>query len=297
MKIGVVYPQTEYPADPLAIRDFAQTVEELGFSHILAYDHVLGANPDRPGGWKPAFPYTYQSAFMSPLLLFSFMAAVTHKLGFITGILILPQRETALVAKQAASLDVLCQGRLRLGVGIGWNAVEYTALNQDFQTRGRRIEEQVTLLRDLWTQPLVKFSGNWHYIPDAGLNPMPVQQPIPVWFGGHAPAVLRRVARMGDGWIPNYRRVADAQASLDTLSRFLEEAGRSWQQVGLETRLVYGQGNPDTWRTIVAEWQQAGATHMSFNTMRAGFNQPQDHLSALQRFAEEIDLQSQSMQV
>lgn len=294
MKIGVVYPQTEFPADPLAIRDYAQTVEELGFSHILAYDHVLGANPNRPG-WKPAFPYTYQSSFMSPLLLFSFMAAVTQKLGFITGILILPQRETALVAKQAASLDVLCQGRLRLGVGIGWNEIEFTALNQDFHTRGRRIEEQVTLLRDLWTQPLVEFTGNWHHIPDAGLNPMPVQQPIPVWFGGHAPAVLRRVARMGDGWIPDYRRVADAHASLDTLSRLLEEAGRSWQQVGLETRLVYGQGNPDSWRTIVTEWQEAGATHMSFNTMRAGFNQLQDHLSALRRFAEEIDLQSHSM--
>lgn len=297
MKIGVVYPQTEYPADPLAIRDFAQTVEELGFSHILAYDHVLGANPDRPGGWKPAFPYTYQSAFMSPLLLFSFMAAVTNRLGFITGILILPQRETALVAKQAASLDVLCQGRLRLGVGIGWNEVEFEALNQDFHTRGQRIEEQVALLRDLWTQPLVNFSGKWHNIQDAGLNPMPVQRPIPIWFGGHATAVLKRVACLGDGWIPNYRRVADAQASLDALDRYLDKAGRSRKQIGLEIRLVYGQGSPDVWQMIVTEWQLAGATHMSFNTMRAGFNQPQDHLAALRRFAEEIGLQPQSKQV
>ncbi|MBX7251491.1 MAG: LLM class F420-dependent oxidoreductase, partial [Candidatus Promineofilum sp.] len=200
MHIGLVYPQTEYPADPAAVRDYAQTAEALGFSHILAYDHVLGANPDRPGGWTG--PYTYQTPFMEPFVLFSHMAAVTTHLGFATGILILPQRETALVAKQAATLDVLCGGRLRLGIGTGWNEVEYVALGQDFHTRGRRQEEQIEVLRALWTQELVTFKGRWHDIPDAGLNPLPVQRPIPLWFGGHADVVLRRLARLGDGWMP-----------------------------------------------------------------------------------------------
>ena len=195
MKMGVVFPQTEFPPDPIAIRDYAQTVEGLGFTHLLVYEHVLGANPERPGGWQG--PYTHQHPFYEPFVLFSYLAALTQRLEFVTGILILPQRQTALVAKQAATLDVLCGGRLRLGIGIGWNAVEYTALGENFRNRGRRIEEQVALLRQLWTQPLVNFEGKWHQVPDAGLNPLPVQQPIPLWFGGQAEEVLRRTARLG----------------------------------------------------------------------------------------------------
>lgn len=164
MEFGVVFPQTEFGNDPAAVKAYAQTAESLGFSHILAYDHVLGANPDRPGGWRG--PYTFRSPFHEILMLFSFMAAVTERIRFVTGILILPQRETALVAKQTATLDVLSGGRLRLGVGLGWNEVEYIALNQNFRTRGRRVEEQVELLRRLWTEPLVTFEGRWHTIPD-----------------------------------------------------------------------------------------------------------------------------------
>ncbi len=225
MKIGVVYPQTEYSTDPGAIRDFAQTAEELGFTHILTYDHILGANPDRPGVWRG--PYTLEDTFMSPFLLFTYMAAFTSQIEFVTGIIILPQRETALVAKQAAVLDVLSGGRLKLGIGTGWNAVEYTALKQDFHTRGRRVEEQIALLRELWTKPLVNFEGEWHSIPDAGLNPLPVQRPIPIWLGGHADAVLQRVARMGDGWIPFHRKPADARPILETLDGYLAAADRS----------------------------------------------------------------------
>ena len=195
MKIGLVYPQTEFGSDPAAIRDYAQLAEELGFSHILAYDHVLGANPDRPGGL--AGPYTFRHPFIEPVALFSYMAAFTERIQFTTGIVILPQRQTALFAKQAATLDVLSKGRLRVGVGLGWNEVEYIALNEDFHTRGQRIEEQVAVLRQLWTQPLVNFSGRWHTIPDAGLNPLPLQQPIPLWFGGTAPAALRRARPPG----------------------------------------------------------------------------------------------------
>ena len=180
MKIGLVFPQTEYGNDPAALGDYAQTAEALGYSHLLAYDHVLGANPDRPGGFSG--PYTYRTPFLEPFVLFAYMAGLTRNLEFCTAILILPQRQTALVAKQAATLDRLCHGRLRLGVGLGWNPVEYHALGKDFHTRGRRFEEQVELLRRLWTEPLVTFEGRWERVDDAGLNPLPVQQPIPLWF-------------------------------------------------------------------------------------------------------------------
>src|SRR5512137_2052178 len=206
MQIGLVFPQTEIGNDPAAIRDYAQTAEGLGFSHLLAYEHVLGANPQRPGGWSG--PYTYQTPFHEVFVLFGYLAALTQRLELVSGILILPQRQTVLAAKQAASLDVLSGGRLRLGVGLGWNEVEYAALNENFHNRGRRIEEQVALLRRLWTEPLVTFNGEWHTIPDAGLNPLPVQQPIPVWFGGSAEAALERIARLADGWIINQRSAA-----------------------------------------------------------------------------------------
>jgi len=286
MKIGLVFPQTEFGNDPAAIRDYAQTAEGLGFTHILAYDHVLGANPNRPGGWKG--PYTHESAFHEPFVLFSFMAAVTQKIEFTTGIIILPQRQTALVAKQAATLDVLSNGRLRLGVGLGWNEVEYTALNENFHTRGKRLEEQVTLLRQLWTQPLVNFSSRWHTIPDAGLKPLPVQQPIPIWFGGTADAALKRMARLADGWMLNYRAVADARPALEALHRYLVEAGRERESFGLEPRLPYGDGNPDVWLKMIEDWKALGATHLSFNTMGKGFETPQAHMAAIQKFAEVI---------
>jgi probable F420-dependent oxidoreductase len=283
LKIGLVYPQTEFGSDPAAIREYAQTAEGLGFTHILAYDHVLGANPDRPGGWGG--PYTYKHPFQSPLLLFTFMAAVTRDLEFTTGIIILPQRQTALFAKQAATLDILSGGRLRLGIGIGWNEVEYQALDQNFHNRGKRVEEQVQLLRRLWQEPLVCFEGHWHQIPDAGLNPLPVQRPIPIWFGGHAEPVLRRVAEMGDGWMPNYRRVQDARSALETIWGYLEATGRERSELGLEPRLSYGEGNPDKWLKIIEEWEQVGATHLSFNTMGSGFETPQEHLAAVRIFS------------
>jgi probable F420-dependent oxidoreductase len=282
MQIGLIFPQTEFGSDPIAIRDYAQTAEALGFSHIVAYDHVLGANPERPG-WQG--PYTYRSPFMEPLVLFSFMAGVTTRLGFFTGILILPQRQTALVAKQAATLDNLCAGRLRLGVGVGWNEVEYTALNQNFQDRGRRIEEQVLVLRQLWTQELVDFTGNWHTIPDAGINPLPIQRPIPIWFGGHSEQVLRRAAHLGDGWVPSYRTSAEAVPSLNRLKYHLEKTGRDSGLFGIEGRLAYGDGNRAYWTSEQSAWKSAGATHLSLNSMNAGFQTPNDHISAIIEFA------------
>jgi len=283
MKIGVTFPQTEIGNDPSAIRDYAQTAEGLGFSHVLVYDHVLGANPDRPGGWSG--PYTYQTPFHEVFVLLGYLAGITHTLGLTTGVVILPQRQTALVAKQAASLDVLSGGRLRLGVGLGWNEVEYTALNENFHNRGKRIEEQVALLRRLWTEPLVDFKGTWHSVPDAGLNPLPVQRPIPLWFGGGAGAALRRIARLADGWINLGRSAADARPALALLDQFLEEAGRTRRDFGLEARLSFGKGDPKAWEAAVREWQTEGATHLSFNTMGSGFKTPQEHIQAIQKIA------------
>lgn len=288
MQIGAVFPQTEYGSDPAAIRDYAQTAEGLGFSHILAYDHVVGANPDRPGGWKG--PYTYLTPFHEPFVLFAYMAGVTQTIGFTPGIIILPQRQTVLVAKQAATLDVLSGGRLRLGVGLGWNEVEYIALGEDFHNRGRRMEEQVAVMRELWTKPLVNFSGRWHTIPDAGINPIPVQRPIPVWFGGHAEPALRRIARLADGWMPNYRSAAEARPAVDQLERFLEQAGRVRDSLGLEARLPYGDGDPAAWEKLIQDWTDLGATHFTINTMGAGFDTPGDHLDALRKFATSVGI-------
>jgi probable F420-dependent oxidoreductase len=283
VNIGVVYPQTEFGNDPVAIRDYAQSAEGMGFSHILAYDHVLGANPLRPEGWKG--PYTYKSAFQEIFILFSYMAACTTKIKFASGVIILPQRQTALVAKQAASLDLLSGGRLRLGVGLGWNSVEYVALGQDFHTRGRRIEEQVELMRQLWSQPLVTFDGNWHKIPDAGINPLPVQRPIPIWFGGRAKPALRRAARLGDGWISNHSNANQAKESIDLIFHHLDIIGHQRSTFGIEAILPYGSGDRDIWESHIQGWLEVGATHFSFNTMGRGFDTPSKHLAALQKFA------------
>ena len=286
LQIGVVFPQIEFPSDPTAVRDYTQTAEELGYSHILAYDHILGANPDRPGGWKG--PYTYQDPFLEPFVLFSFMAGMTKRIAFASGIIILPQRETAVVAKQAATLDVLSNGRFRLGVGIGWNKVEYVALNQDFHTRGKRIEEQIEVMQQLWHEELITYNGRWHHIPDAGLNPLPLNKHVPLWFGGHADAVLQRAAKWGDGWFPNYRQPNQAKPEIEKLMGYAESNGRSPQEIGIEARITYGDGNPDQWHDLVAGWQAVGATHITLNTMSCGFDTPAKHIAAIRHFASEI---------
>lgn len=288
MHVGVVFPQTEMIADPVIIRDYAQTVESLGYHHILAYDHVLGANPNRPAGWSG--PYDYQDTFYELFVLFSYLAGVTITLEFVSGVFILPQRQTALFAKQAATLDVLCNGRLRIGIGTGWNEVEYEALGQDFHTRGRRQEEQVNLLRRYWTEPLVTFRGRWDTVSDAGIAPLPLQRPIPLWFGGNADAVLRRIARLGDGWMPPQRTPQDAAPALHKLESYLAENGRSRDDLGLEPRLHWRLGSLDALLELSHAWQDAGATHVSINTMDAGFTSPQQHMAALQAFGEAMGL-------
>jgi probable F420-dependent oxidoreductase len=286
MPFGVVFPQTEFPADPAAVRDYAQTVDGLGLSFVDAYDHVLGANPDRPGGWHG--PYTFESSFLEPFILFTFMAAVTKNLGFGTNIIILPQRQTALVAKQAATLDVMCGGRLRLGVGLGWNQVEYTALGETFNNRGRRIEEQIEVMRALWTNPLVNFQGRWHQIPDAGIKPLPTQRPIPVWMGGTADNALRRIARISDGWMSNFRNPDDARPAVQQMRRYLQEAGRDPASFPIEARLTFGDGIAEAWHTQIHKWQELGATYFSLNTMGHGLATPAAHLEAIRKFARAV---------
>jgi probable F420-dependent oxidoreductase len=286
MRIGVVFPHFEFGSDPAAIKEYAQTAEALGYTHIGADDHIIGPNPDRPGGWNGWV--TNKTEFLEPFVLFSFMAAVTSHVEFETCVLLLPQRQTVLVAKQAAGLDLLSHGRLRLGIGNGWNTIEYTSLGENFHNRGKRLDEQIEVLRKLWTQPLVDFKGRWHTIPDAGMSPLPVQRPIPIWFGGQSEPMIRRAARTGDGWMPLYGSAEEARPGLAQLDRDLAEAGRSRQGFGLEARVSYGQGNPEEWRRLLAGWQSVGATHISLITTHCGFQTPGEHLAALRTFAESV---------
>lgn len=283
MHVGVVFPQTEIGSDPAVIKDYAQTAEELGYHHILAYDHVIGANPASRPGWHP--PYSHLDTFQEPLVLFAYLAGLSKKIEFATGIIILPQRQTVLVAKQAATLDVLSGGRLRFGVGIGWNPVEYEALGENFQNRGRRSEEQVEVLRLLWTHELVTFNGRWHKITGAGINPLPVQRPIPIWFGGTDERALRRLAKLGDGWFPLMSPDEKCQAAIEKIHGYAREAGRNPGQIGIEGRISHGQSSEDVWRKELEAWKNLGATHASFNTMKAGLTSPAAHIEAIRRFA------------
>lgn len=287
MHIGVVFPQVEIGTDSGAIRDYVQAVEAMGYTHILTFDHVLGANPDRPGGWKG--PYTYRHTFHEPFVLFGFLAAATRRVELVTGILILPQRQTALVAKQAAAVDVLSGGRLRLGVGVGWNPVEFEALGERFTNRGARIEEQIAVLRALWARDLVTIEGQWHRTPDAGLNPLPPRPTIPIWMGGESEPVFRRAARLADGWMPHFRPGPPAQATVDQLHGLIREAGRDPAGFGIEGRMTLAQVPQDMREAELAAWRtMRGITHLSVHTVGLGLKTPAEHLQALERFKKDL---------
>jgi probable F420-dependent oxidoreductase len=289
VKIGVVFPQTEIGQDPAMIRDYAQAVESMGYTHILAFDSVVGANPDRPGGWDS--PYTYRHVFHEPFVLFAFCAAVTRHIELATGVLVLPQRQTALVAKQAAAVDVLSRGRLRLGIGVGWNSVEFEALGEDIKTRGLRVEEQLDVMRRLWTEELVTYQGRWHRVPDGGLNPLPVQRPIPVWMGGESDAVLRRAARLADGWITlqTFRPGPAAQHTVDRLHGLVREVGRDPAAFGIEGRVALANVPAADRAKEMAAWRaMRGITHVCVNTMGLGLASPDEHVRTLERFKKDV---------
>jgi probable F420-dependent oxidoreductase len=290
VRIGVVFPQTEIGADPAVIRAYAAAVEELGYAHILAYDHVLGADPAGHPGYRG--PYNVDSTFHEPFVLFGYLAALTS-LELVTGVIILPQRQTALVAKQAAEIDILTEGRLRLGVGIGWNAIEYEALAKDFTDRGRRVTEQVELLRRLWTEPAVTFRGRYESVTAAGLAPMPRQRPIPIWFGGQAPPALRRAGRLADGWFPQVPPGPLLDEALAHVRHGAEAVGRDPSSLGLEGRVSVSRGI-DVAVKRVDSWRAVGATHLSINTMgiggAAGAVGIDRHIIALAELADAIAL-------
>ena len=286
MQIGVVFPQTEIGPDPGAVRAYAQRAEELGFAHLLAYDHVLGADPAVHQGWSG--PYDITTTFHEPLVLFGYLAAIT-RLELVTGIIILPQRQTALVAKQAAEVDLLTGGRFRLGVGLGWNRVEYEALGKDFSSRGRRADEQVELMRRLWTEPVVTFHGADEQVTGAGLAPMPVQRPIPVWFGAQSPAAYRRTGRLGDGWFPQVPPGPELDAARAIVDQAATAAGRDPAALGMEGRVSW-KGDPGQLADRAASWRQAGASHLSVNTMGAGLATVDQHLAALEQAAAALDI-------
>ena len=289
MQLGAVFPQTEIGSDPAAVRDFAVTAEELGYDYLLVYDHVIGADPSKH---TLVGPYTHESMFHEPFVLFGYLAAITQRMDLVTGILILPQRQTALVAKQAAEVDLLSGGRMILGVGVGWNQVEFEVLGEDFHRRGRRTEEQLELLRRLWTEELVTFEGRFDTVRHAGINPRPERE-IPIWFGGMSSPVLRRCGRYGSGWIPRdqfpedpARNRDDILWRLDRIRQHASEAGRDPDAIALSTRAAVTDGDLDAQLAIAQGWEDAGATHVSFNTMNAGLTSPQQHIDAITNFIE-----------
>jgi len=286
MNVGVVLPQTEIGPDVGGVRSYGQGVEELGYRHVVAYDHVVGADPAVHPDWSG--PYDIDTPFHEPFVLFGFLAACTS-LELVTGITILPQRPTVLVAKQAAEVDLLTGGSFRLGVGIGWNAVEYEALGQDFSTRGKRIEEQVGVLRSLWTTRSVTLQGSYDKVTGVGIAPMPIQRPIPIWFGGMSPKAFERMGRLADGWFPMVQPGPDLDAAREIIAVSARQAGRDPDAIGMEGRVDW-RGDADDLARRVSSWREAGATHVSVNTMRAGLATVDDHLEALGRAADSLGL-------
>jgi probable F420-dependent oxidoreductase len=254
---------------------------------VLAYDHVVGADPAVHQGWDG--PYDVHTTFHEPFVLFGYLAAITS-LELVTGIIILPQRQTVLVAKQAAEVDLLTNGRLRLGVGLGWNAVEYEALGKDFSNRGTRSEEQVALMRRLWTEQTVSHDGPSERVTGAGLAPLPVQRPIPIWFGAGSPRAYRRAGRLGDGWFPMVGpgpKLDEAKAIVDAEAI---KAGRDPAALGMQGQVNWVPDGLDPLLDYVEQWSAAGATHLSINTMGAGLGSVDEHLAALAATAEALGL-------
>ena len=286
----MIFPQTECGTDIAAIGAFVRSVEAMGFDHLFVADHVLGADPKFHSHPSLA-TYSHEAVVHEALTLMAYLAAITTRITLATGILILPQRQTALVAKQAAQIDVLSGGRLRLGIGVGWNAVEFEALNETFENRGRRSAEQIAVLRALWTQPVVDFRGEFHRISHAGLNPMPIQRPIPIWFGVGSrdhpvppDAALRRIGRLADGWSPNFTPDAQGQALVARVHDYAREAGRDPAGLPLEGRIRLAGQNEDGWAEQIASWKAMGATSLIAEPRNAGLKFPDGHLDVLRRF-------------
>jgi probable F420-dependent oxidoreductase len=286
-RIGVVFPQTELGDDPGAVRAWVQAVTELGYGHIAVFDHVVGADPRVHAGWDRA--YTVDTTFHEILVLFGFVAALTP-LELVSSVVILPQRQTVLVAKQAAEIDLLTEGRFRLGVGIGWNAVEFEALGARFNNRGARFEEQIELMRRLWTEPSLSFDGRYERVTGAGIRPLPVQRPIPVWIGGSVDAALARAGRLADGWFPQVQPGPELEYAIGVVHGAATEAGRDPATIGMEGRVGLSDVGIDGVACRVQEWREAGASHVAIGATRAGLASVEDHLTVLSTIADALAL-------
>lgn len=281
MELGAVIPHHEIGTDPGAIKAYAQGAEELGVSHLLIYDHVVGVDRNRPGGFEG--PYDSDTAFHEPFVLFGFLAACTSTVDLVTAIVILPQRQTVLAAKQAAEVAVLSNNRLKLGIGVGWNTVEYDALNEEFANRGRRQEEQVDLMRRLWSEDVFSYDGEFHRFEHASILPRP-SQPIPVLFGGSAPALIERCARLGDGWLPLGSPNEKAAERLAEMRRIRTTAGRSWEGFTIYAQAQYAGGTTERWRVHAERWRDLGATHLAIATHNAGPTDVDGHLARIAEY-------------
>ncbi len=294
MQLGCSIPVADIGTGPTVLRDYAQAAEGLGFTHLMAPDHVLGANPAADHEGRRVG--TTQNAYHDPFVLFGYLSGCTSRIGFAVGVLILAQRQAVLAAKQAASLDVLCGGRFRLGIGVGWNEVEFTGLNEEFHNRGPRSAEQVRVMQALWAEPHVSFAGKFHRIDDAGINPRPASGRVPIWYGGHAEATFRRCARYGDGFMPLAYPANDAAlAAFDKLRRLTREAGRDPAAIGLEVWVSPGAGGPEDWRREVRFWKAAGVTHLTAHTtyvsghhQRIAGRTAAEHLAAVKHYREAV---------
>ena len=285
MQIGAVFPHNEIGTDPGAIKAYAQGVEAMGITHLLIYDHVLGADPDREGGFRG--PYDKDVAFHEPFTTFAFIAGVTDKIDLITTVMILPQRQTVLAAKQAAEVALLSNNRFKLGIGVGWNELEYVGLNETFNNRGRRQEEQVDVMRKLWSEDSLDYTGEYHRIDKASINPRP-SKTIPIWFGGSAPALLDRVARLGDGWIPLMGANDKAKACIDTIKQTRKAAGLSFANFGIQAQAQYAGGSPERWRKHAEAWREMGCTHLAVATHNAGPTNVDGHLARIGEYQQAL---------
>lgn len=255
MRLNAMFPTRDIGSDPVKIRDWAQAAEALGYGYIEVADHVFGAAAR--DGWTPLYNET--DAFHETFTTLAFLAAATKTIKLSSGILILPQRQTGVVAKQAAEVDLLSGGRLRLGVGVGWNPVEYEALGTDWKTRGARQSEQVEVLRRLWSEDLVTFAGRFHDLRAVSIVPPPIQRPIPIWFGGSSDAVVKRAARLGDGWMPIMAPDSQAEAKLAALREHLQAFGRDRAGFGIEAWLRMSEPDPQRWAAATEGWRRLGA--------------------------------------